>query len=273
MAEKTTDKLTGLPTQQTFLNDLRDGMVKAGTDETPLSLALVDIDCFDEINRTHGMAVGDEVLTCSASHLQEHSEGKGVVYRCGGDEFAVIMPGIEKEEAFLLAEQMRSTFDAQNPRTFTTGETTESLSPTLSAGIATHPGDGERVDDLLRVIEDAVHRAKETGRNKAALAREEKMVTKTSHYTQGQLHRLATLAKREGVGEAVLLREGLDDLLRKYFMGVECCVHPAQARHTTAEGCCGDTAQSRRAVENCCGDTAHSDCCEHTHASEGKTCC
>jgi len=48
------------------------------------------------------------------------------------------------------------------------------------------------------------------------LAREEKMVTKTSHYQQGQLLGLRRLAEREGIGEAVLLREALNDLLRKY---------------------------------------------------------
>ena len=65
-------------------------------------------------------------------------------------------------------------------------------------------------------MSDALHRAKTTGRNKVSLAREERMITKTSHYTQGQLERLSELATREGVGEAVLLREALDDLLRKY---------------------------------------------------------
>ena len=62
----------------------------------------------------------------------------------------------------------------------------------------------------------AVYGGKVGGGAKVCLAREEEMVTKTSHYTQGQLHGLSRLAKREGIGEAVLLREALDDLLRKY---------------------------------------------------------
>ena len=138
MAEGNTDKLTDLPTQQTCLNDLRKGMVKAGTDKTPLSSALADSDCIDEINKTRCMAVSDEILTRSASHIQEYAEGRGTVYWCGGDKFTVIMPGIEKEEAFLLVEQIRTTFDAQDPRTFATEETTESFSPTPGAGFATH---------------------------------------------------------------------------------------------------------------------------------------
>jgi predicted DNA-binding protein len=61
-----------------------------------------------------------------------------------------------------------------------------------------------------------MYRAKSTGRNKVCLAREEKMMTKTSHYTQEQLERLSKTAKAEGVGEAVILREALDDVLKKY---------------------------------------------------------
>ena len=55
-----------------------------------------------------------------------------------------------------------------------------------------------------------------TGRSRVCLAREEKMVTKTSHYTAEQLQQLTKLSKREGIGEAVLLREALDALLQKY---------------------------------------------------------
>jgi hypothetical protein len=68
----------------------------------------------------------------------------------------------------------------------------------------------------MRKASEALYRAKVGGRNKVCLAREERMVTKTSHYAQGQLYGLSRLAKRKGVGEAVLLREALDDLLRKY---------------------------------------------------------
>ncbi len=61
-----------------------------------------------------------------------------------------------------------------------------------------------------------MYRAKNTGRNKVCLAREEKMVTKTSHCTQEQLERSSKLAEAEGGGEAVILREALDDVLKKY---------------------------------------------------------
>ena len=61
-----------------------------------------------------------------------------------------------------------------------------------------------------------VYRAKLGGGNRICLAKEDKMVTKTSHYTTEQLQMLSLLSRREGLGEAVLLREALDDLIKKY---------------------------------------------------------
>lgn len=90
------------------------------------------------------------------------------------------------------------------------------LSFTFSTGLSAYPDDGSRAREVIRRADGAMYRAKNTGRNKVCLAREEKMVTKTSHYTQEQLERLSKLAKAEGVGEAVILREALDDVLKKY---------------------------------------------------------
>ena len=85
----------------------------------------------------------------------------------------------------------------------------------VSAGVAAFPDDGATVDTVCVKATEALYRAKVTGRDKTCLAREDRMVTKTSHYTQGQLMGLRRLAEREGIGEALLLREALNDLLRK----------------------------------------------------------
>ena len=86
----------------------------------------------------------------------------------------------------------------------------------LSVGMATAFEDASRCAELVRKADGALFRAKVAGGNKVAMAKEEKMVPKTSHFTQDQLQRLAKLAKREGVGEAILLREAVDLLLKKY---------------------------------------------------------
>jgi len=208
------DDLTGVPGNESFRTALSEGLAAAEGEGACFSVAMVDIDFFKKINDENGAAVGDAVLKAVADHLTGAVAKKGVVYRRGGDEFALLLPGVEKEEAFLLLEEARRTFEGE--RDLQVGGEKVSLPVSVSAGIASWPDDGAGDQDILRKADDAVFRAKSGGRNKVCLARDERMVTKTSHYTQGQLERLSKLSGEEGVGDAMLLREGLDDLLRKY---------------------------------------------------------
>jgi diguanylate cyclase (GGDEF)-like protein len=205
-----TDPLTKLPSTVAFDEAITESFHSNGGDgRTPVSIALFDVDHFLEVNKTYGHEQGDKVLIELAALFSAIDEG-ATTYRIGGDEFAVLMNGFEKEPAFLRLESARDAFSKL-----------ESLgginpSPTISVGVATYPDDGTTRQEVIRKANDALFRAKTAGRNRVALAREEKKVPKTSHYTQGQLERLGTLSKKEGVGEAELLREALDDLLKKY---------------------------------------------------------
>jgi diguanylate cyclase (GGDEF)-like protein len=210
------DKLTGGLNYQAFLKAFDERIIDASASNESLSLAFIDIDWFKKTNDEHGHAAGDEVLKLVAKHLVDSLSGIGEVFRYGGDEFAVLMSGATKEQAFLSLEASRKAFGEEED--VIVDKMTLKIPVSLSIGIATYPDDGNKGQEIIRKAGDAVHRAKADGRNKVCLAREERMVTKTSHYTQGQLERLAQLAKREGVGEAVLLREALDDLLRKYTL-------------------------------------------------------
>ncbi|MDZ4861400.1 MAG: diguanylate cyclase [Candidatus Hydrogenedentes bacterium] len=182
--------------------------------ESLLSMALFDIDLFGSLNEKYGRAGGDAVLEHLSASLHNSFGDRAEIVRYGGDAFAAIMSGIEKEEAFLLAESARRAADGD--QIVYANDQTVKFSLTVSAGLASFPDDGATSVDLVRKANEALYRAKAGGRNKVCLAREERMVTKTSHYTQGQLAGLARLAKRMRVGEAVLLREALDDVLRKY---------------------------------------------------------
>jgi diguanylate cyclase (GGDEF)-like protein len=210
----TVDALTGLPGYEAFLTDMAQDIQRAEQEGGSLSLALFDLDFFTRVNREHGQALGDAVLTALAKHLATSIGDKGRVYRFGGDALMVLLPGIAKEPAFLLAEEARRGFD--KPHEVAAADSKETLPLTVSVGLAAYPDDGAKDVDVVRKANEAVYRAKVSGRNRVCLAREEKMVTKTSHYTQGQLEGLSRLAKREGLNESVLLREALDDLLRKY---------------------------------------------------------
>lgn len=176
-----------------------------------MSLAFPDIDHFMRVNETHEHEKGDVVIPAIAAFvLEQLTDEPGRLFRIGGDEFAVVLERTHKEDAILRLEGFRqgiATLEALrdvDPR------------PTVSVGVATYPDDAATRQELVRKADDALFRAKSAGRNRVALAREEKKVPKTSHYTQGQLDRLSALAAREGVGEAELLREALDDVLKKY---------------------------------------------------------
>lgn len=169
-----------------------------------------DIDYFLQINDEFGHTGGDEVLKELANILRDHEGADTIIARYGGDEFAVLFSNKVREQAFLILEQIRSTVEAQE----NFGSVKTKI--TITAGIASYPIDGNSESEILRKADQALYRAKVTGRNMVRLAYEEKMAPKTSHYTLTQLERLSKLAKKEGVGEAVLLREALDDLIIKY---------------------------------------------------------
>lgn len=205
------DTLTGLPGRGTFDADFAARIGRKTKQPAVVSLAVVDIDLFGAINERHGRGTGDEVLRDLAEALRAHLSCEEALYRFGGDALAVMMPGMEKEQAFLRMEAFRSGYAGD--RTLPSGLV---VTVSISMGLAAYSDDGAKAQDVVHKANEALYRAKVGGRDRICLAREEKMVTKTSHYMQGQLLGLRRLAEREKIGEALLLREALNDLLRKY---------------------------------------------------------
>lgn len=205
------DPLTGLAGYDAFLDDI--AVVAAKKKSGNVSIVLVDIDEFGKINDRHGSDAGDAFIAELADSLQRAAGDAATVYRYGGDAFMLLFAGLEKEQAFLRAEDARKAFEGTHT---VRGKGKEySADITISCGVASIPDDAAKAQAVIRKCHEALYRAKVSGRNKVCIAREEKMVTKTTHYTQGQLEGLSRLAKREGMNEASLLREALDDLLRK----------------------------------------------------------
>jgi diguanylate cyclase (GGDEF)-like protein len=186
----------------------------------PTTLALIDVDFMGKINaeadaaelenedvdEESGEEKCDALLWRISERLQVGLAEVERIYRYGGDCFAIVSPGMEKEAAFLRIEELRIAI-SQQP---------DLQGVTVSAGVASAPDDAAKGRDLIIKASEALYRAKVTGRNKVCLAREEKMTMKSSYYQQGQILGLRRLAEREGIGEAMLLREALNDLLRKY---------------------------------------------------------
>jgi diguanylate cyclase (GGDEF)-like protein len=201
------DKLTGCLNVHAFEFDFKNMIDEAEKKYQNVTLVGLDIDNFMRVNNDFGHQTGDEVLKEIAGILigidRLHS-----TYRYSGDHFTLLFPDAEKEQVFLLMENARKNI-AEAPKCSQT-------SSTVSIGIATYPEDGTREIEIFRKTDGALYRAKTSGRNKIALAKEEKLVTKTAHYTTEQLKRLEELSGETGISEAALLREALDELLKKY---------------------------------------------------------
>ena len=199
----------GFPTGELFeadLNELLGGDAESSGDV--IVIALIDCDEFLQVNQEFGRDEGDRVLIETGRYIRASVPEEARVYRIGGDEFGIIFKGeMEREEIFLLLNELRRDYAVKTP---------DGALQTITVGMATAIEDASRCSELIRKADGALYRAKVAGRNRIAMAKEEKMVPKTSHYTRDQLQRLTKLARREGVGEAILLREALDMLLKKY---------------------------------------------------------
>ncbi len=199
----------GFPMGDVFEQDLQ-GLMGSEVPESGenIVIALLDLDNFMRVNDEFGSEAGDKVLIDTGLYIKEKLPEGAKIYRIGGDEFGIIFYGeMEKEDVFLCLEEIRKNYPVKLPN----GDSQE-----MSVGMAVAFEDANRYQELVRKADSAMFRAKFSGRNRVAMAKEEKMVPKTSHYTQEQLKRLGKLAKREGIGEAILLREALDMLLKKY---------------------------------------------------------
>lgn len=203
------NEVLGFPQGDEFEKKLTSLMNADGAEDGEnVIIALIDVDNFDHVNKEFGYSAGDKVLIDTGLFVKQRIPEDADIYRIGGDEFGVIFHGeYEKEDIFLLLESIRSAYDITLP---------DGTKMTITIGMSVAFEDANRVQELMRKAESAMFRAKYAGRNRVAMAKEEKMVPKTNHYTQDQLKRLNKLSKREGVGEAILLREAIDMLLKKY---------------------------------------------------------
>lgn len=207
------DVLTGLLTRRNFDEQFAAHFENSVIAQRAFTLAFLDLDKFFRINEKYGHSAGDELLQGISSLIRSVVPDGSIIARYGGDEFVVLFPDIEREQALLLLETLRNNTVAMK---FDMPSSGGISGVTISAGLATYPVDGNTLNELVRKADQALYRAKELGGNKVKLSYEERMVPKTTHYTQTQLERLTKLAETEEVGEAVLLREALDMLLLKY---------------------------------------------------------
>ncbi len=158
-AEARRDPLTLLRNRRAFDEHLESILEQATTREAPVTLVLVDLDDFREINNTEGHSAGDRALITVARLLESRARTGEEVFRLGGDEFAVVVRG-DADAGLRAADRFREAMiDYDGP---------EQL-PALSAGVASYPHHGVDKDTLFKHADEALYSAKHAGRNQVAV--------------------------------------------------------------------------------------------------------
>ena len=150
-----TDGLTELANRRSFDRSLERELTRANRTDGRLSVVLLDIDHFKQLNDTHGHVVGDAVLRQVAAALRECGREYDTVARYGGEEFAAVLPGCSSALALQVAERLRRAVE----------ESGSDVRVTASAGVATYPYDGVDAASLLEAADQALYASKRSGRN------------------------------------------------------------------------------------------------------------
>lgn len=153
------DTLTGLPNRHFFYEQLKNTLINAEQNSMPFAVVFVDLDGFKPINDVLGHAAGDAVLKSVARRLEENVRKNDLVARYGGDEFVIILSGIHKTAVPAIARKIVET--VAMPHEFDG----ESVALSSSVGIATFPGNGSSLDELITHADTAMYRSKRAGRN------------------------------------------------------------------------------------------------------------
>jgi len=159
-----TDELTGLPNRREFIETV-EPILHA---DEPLSVFILDIDHFKKVNDSFGHDVGDEVLRVLAKIVMSADWGISVFARWGGEEFVAALRGLDVQRASEVAEKLRSTIANQE---FThTWRLGKPVPFTVSIGVAQSKRGEHDVEALVKCADEALYRAKDTGRNRVEVA-------------------------------------------------------------------------------------------------------
>ncbi|WP_419194995.1 diguanylate cyclase [Novipirellula herctigrandis] len=153
----TRDPLTGCLNRRTFFEIFDKEFKASQRHQQPLSCFMVDVDHFKMVNDNHGHSVGDVVLRCIATAIEENGRDSDVVCRYGGEEFCVILPHTDANQASVVAQRIRSTIEQLEFEKFIT---------TVSIGMSSATFGASDPQELLEQADKALYAAKRGGRNK-----------------------------------------------------------------------------------------------------------
>ncbi len=207
------DELTELPNRTLLYERIEQAMLLADREQAPISILLMDLNRFKEINDTLGHFYGDYLLQMIAPRLRKSIRKSDTIARFGGDEFAVVLPGVELEQAINISEKialaMEEPFQIEG----------NLLSIDVSIGIALYPDHGADSDTLLQHADVALYAAKKSSNTYYA-------VYNADHDEHSMERLMLTVELREAIKkeELVLLYQPKYSLLEGEVCGVEALV-------------------------------------------------
>ena len=156
-----TDPLTGLYNRRLFSETFEKELNRGRRYGSPLGLVVLDLHRFKEVNDKHGHPRGDEVLRAAAATLKKALRTSDSAFRIGGDEFALLLPQTDAEQALALSRRVETVFaEMLQPLQLTVGVS-------MDHGVATFPQDGEQAEQLIRVADERLYRLKHANHGKA----------------------------------------------------------------------------------------------------------
>jgi diguanylate cyclase (GGDEF)-like protein len=194
------DALTKLWNRGCFDSELPHNIAEEERTKQPLSLIMVDIDHFKEVNDTHGHLKGDDVLAGVASCILSVTKNKGRVYRYGGEEIVVILNNYDTQEAIAVAERIRRTLESTP---------IADISVTASFGVGTFPDHGGNSTEIIKAADTALYDAKNRGRNLVRVVGEPEPPKDKKREPERKLPSPGALTEQQK-----------RELRRQYFMGV-----------------------------------------------------
>lgn len=166
MLAAVTDPLTGLYNRAYFNEALGVEFRRAQRYKHPMSLVLLDLDHFKQVNDTLGHSAGDQALREVSARLRQAARTTDVIARHGGEEFAMLLPETDLEHGLVAAERFRAAVDGVTVEGARGGR----RSLTISVGLGCFPVHANSISELMELTDAALYAAKRTGRNRVCAA-------------------------------------------------------------------------------------------------------
>ena len=150
-----TDPLTGLYNRRLFAESFEKELNRARRYGLPLGIVILDLHRFKEVNDKYGHPRGDDVLKAAASTFQRALRTSDSAFRIGGDEFALLLPQTDADQALALSRRVEAVFaEVLRPLQL-------AISVTMDHGVANFPQDGDQADRLIHVADERLYRRKQ----------------------------------------------------------------------------------------------------------------